>query len=279
MTDDSLHPTDRFSSRVREYVRHRPGYPPELLPLLRARCSLTRDSVVADIGSGTGIFTRLLLENGNPVCAVEPNAEMRQAAERALTGFPNFQSAAAPAEATGLPERSVDLITAAQAAHWFDIPKAKAEFCRIAKREGRLMLVWNTRRTDSTAFLCEYDALLDRCATEHREVIGRETNEDRVREIFAPAVCERHMLENAQQFDCQGLIGRTLSSSYSPHPVIPVTNRWSASCARCLSATSGRAASPSNTTRASIWAVRRSPHRKEAKNRKIDATTVAAPSI
>lgn len=221
MKEDSLHPTNRFSSRAKEYVRHRPGYPPEILRLLRTRCSLARDSVVADVGSGTGIFTRLLLENGNPVFAVEPNVEMRQAAEGALSSFPNFHSVAAPAEATGLPERSIDLITAAQAAHWFDIPKAKAEFCRIGKGEIWLVLVWNTRRTDSTAFLREYETLLDRCATEYREVMAREYSEERVRETFAPAAFERHMLENAQQFDCEELIGRTLSSSYSPQPGHP----------------------------------------------------------
>lgn len=130
---NALEPTGRFSSRVGHYVRWRPGYPPEVLPLLGARCRLRRDSVVADIGSGTGLFTRLLLENGNLVYAVEPNAEMRQAAEGALAGFAGFRSVGAPAEATGLPARSVDLISAAQAAHWFDIPRVKREFRRIAK--------------------------------------------------------------------------------------------------------------------------------------------------
>jgi SAM-dependent methyltransferase len=218
---NALEPTGRFSSRVEDYVRWRPGYPAELLPLLRAHCQLTRDSVAADIGSGTGLFTRLLLENGNLVYAVEPNAEMRRAAERALAGFARFRSVAAPAEATGLPAHSIDLISAAQAAHWFDIPRVKSEFRRIVKPGGRLALIWNSRRADSTAFLRDYEALLERRGTDYREISASQGDEARVREIFAPAGFERHTLDHAQQFDCDGLIGRTLSSSYTPQPGHP----------------------------------------------------------
>ncbi len=218
---NALEPTARFSSRVGHYVRWRPGYPPELLALLGARCRLTRDSVVADIGSGTGLFTGLLLENGNLVYAVEPNAEMRRAAEGARAGFAGFRSVGAPAEATGLPAHSIDVISAAQAAHWFDIPRVKREFRRIAKPGGRLVLVWNKRRTDSTAFLRDYEALLERRGTDYTEISASQGDEDRVREIFAPAGFERHTLDNTQQFDCDGLIGRTLSSSYTPQPGHP----------------------------------------------------------
>src|SRR3954471_5425717 len=112
--------TRRFSSRVGNYVRYRPSYPLAVLDLLKAECSLTERSVIADIASGTGIFTRMLLENGNRVLGVEPNGEMRLAAEEFLRSYSNFTSVAGSAESTSLADHSVDLVTAAQAAHWFD---------------------------------------------------------------------------------------------------------------------------------------------------------------
>src|SRR5271154_1515768 len=126
-------PTARFSSRVEKYVRYRPSYPKEVVALLGKQCGLTAESVIADVASGTGIFTRLLLENGNRVFGVEPNAEMRRAGEEYLAAFPRFTSVAGTAEATTLPDHSVDIVTAAQAAHWFDRAKARREFVRILK--------------------------------------------------------------------------------------------------------------------------------------------------
>src|SRR6266436_8813720 len=112
MTDS----TQRFSDRVENYIRYRPSYPPEVLETLRVECRLSPAATVADIASGSGIFTRLLLENGNRVYGVEPNREMREAAERLLAGFPSFTSVAGTAEATSLADQSVDFATAAQAA-------------------------------------------------------------------------------------------------------------------------------------------------------------------
>src|ERR1700736_1757727 len=105
----------RFSSRVENYVRYRPGYPPTVLELLRSECGLTPGSVIADIASGTGIFTRMLLENGNRVFGVEPNPEMRRAGEDLLAAYPHFTSTARSAEATTLAEHSVDIVTGGQA--------------------------------------------------------------------------------------------------------------------------------------------------------------------
>src|SRR5882757_691421 len=129
-------PTTRFSNKVDNYIRYRPGYPPELLRLLKTECGLIPGSVIADIGSGTGILSRILLENGNTVFGVEPNPEMRAAAERLLADYPAFRSIAATAESTTLPAHSVDLITAAQAAHWFNHEQARREFLRILKPGG-----------------------------------------------------------------------------------------------------------------------------------------------
>src|SRR5216684_6362500 len=113
-------PKERFSTRVENYTRFRPTYPPKVIEVLKDECGLRRDSVIADIASGTGIFTRLLLESGNRVFGIEPNPEMRRAGEEYLASYPNFTSVAGTAENTRLPELSVDLVTSAQAAHWFD---------------------------------------------------------------------------------------------------------------------------------------------------------------
>src|SRR5437879_9326158 len=162
--------TSRFSDRVENYVRYRPGYPPQALETLKAECGLSADYVIADIASGTGIWTRLLLENGNRVFGVEPNAEMRTAGERLLAGFSRFTSIKGTAESTTLPDRSVDLVTAAQAAHWFDRPRARREFLRILKPGGWLVLLWNERRTDSRPFLRDYEQLLLTYGTDYQEV-------------------------------------------------------------------------------------------------------------
>ena len=129
-------PTQRFSSRVANYVRYRPGYPSAVVDLLKKECGLTTGAVIADVASGTGIFTRMLLENGNCVFGVEPNAEMRKAGEQFLSAYPQFTSVEGTAEATGLTDCGVHFVTAAQAAHWFDREKAR----RDPKREliGRL---------------------------------------------------------------------------------------------------------------------------------------------
>ena len=152
--------TQRFSSRVGNYVRYRPGYPAAAIDLLKNECGLTPASVVADIAFGTGIFTRMLLENGNRVYGVEPNSDMRKAGEEFLRSYPKFTSVAGTAEATTLDDHSVDFVTAAQAAHWFDREKARREFIRICRPGGWTVLLWNERRTGSTPFLRAYEQLL-----------------------------------------------------------------------------------------------------------------------
>src|ERR1700676_213635 len=112
--------TSRFSDRVENYVRYRPGYPLEALHVLKSECRLEPGHVIADVASGTGIWARMLLEIGNKVFGIEPNPEMRQAGERLLAAFPKFSSLAGSAEATTLPDKSVDFVMAAQAAHWLD---------------------------------------------------------------------------------------------------------------------------------------------------------------
>ena len=212
--------TNRFSDRVENYVRYRPGYPAETLRVLKDECGLVARDVITDVASGTGIWTRTLLENGNAVFGVEPNADMRQAGERLLAGFERFTSVAATAEATTLPDEVANFVTAAQAAHWFDRERARREFVRILKPRGWLVLLWNERITDSTPFLRDYEQLLLTFGTDYEEVRHERTTAE-VNEFFDPAPFQVRMFPMRQEFDYEGLEGRLLSSSYAPGPEHP----------------------------------------------------------
>ena len=204
----------RFSDRVEDYVKYRPGYPPAVMEALRTQCGLTPSAVIADIGSGPGNFARLLLENGNEVFAVEPNAEMRAAGQQLLESFANYHSQAGKAEETGLADSSVDFVTAAQAFHWFDLPRAREEFRRILSHDGWVVLLWNERLIDTTAFLRDYEALLLKYGSDYKEV--RQENAYRTIADFFDGKQRELRFENSQLFDFDGLRGRLLSSSYAP---------------------------------------------------------------
>jgi SAM-dependent methyltransferase len=212
--------TTRFSDRVQNYVQYRPGYPPEVIKALRTECGLQPSHLIADIASGTGVFTRLLLENGNRVFAVEPNPEMREAGIQLLKEFKNLTSIAGTAESTTLPSASVDFVTAAQAAHWFDRDRARQEFARILTPGGWCVLIWNERRTANTPFARDYEQLLLAYGTDYKEVRHERTTAT-IHEFFAPAPYEERSFKLCQQFDFEGVAGRLLSSSYAPlegHP-------------------------------------------------------------
>ena len=206
---------ERFSNRVENYVKYRPDYPREILDLLAAEANLTQDSVIADIGAGTGISTRLFLENGNRVFGVEPNRAMREAAEKFLQNFPNFRSVNGTAENTNLDDGSVNFVVAAQAFHWFDEAKTRGEFKRILKDKGCVVLIWNERQLDTTAFLKDYESLLIEYGTDYETVrhenITKETLHDFFQTDFRQVV-----FQNRQTVDFDGLKGRMLSSSYIP---------------------------------------------------------------
>ena len=146
---------ERFSSRVADYVRYRPGYPSALLELLRTECGLRPGHVIADIGSGTGFLSELFLKNGNRVYGVEPNKDMRQAGEEYLASYDGFSSIEGSAEATTLDDASVDFITAGQSFHWFAPDAARREFVRILKPGGWMVIAWNDRRMDEAPFTRE----------------------------------------------------------------------------------------------------------------------------
>lgn len=214
----SLNSTQRFSSRVDTYVRFRPSYPKQIIETLEQDCGFTRDSIVADIASGTGIFTKLLLDHGSRVFGVEPNAEMRRAGEEFLAAYPKFSSVTGTAEATTLPSGSVDFVTAAQAGHWFNRQKSRHEFARILKPGGWTVLVWNERKIDSTPFLRDYEGLLLRYGTDYNEVRHEHTI---VGEFFDPLPFQEQTFDMQQVFDYAGVEGRLMSSSYAPGPGHP----------------------------------------------------------
>jgi ubiquinone/menaquinone biosynthesis C-methylase UbiE len=214
-------PTRRFSSRVENYIRYRPRYPQAIIPLLERECGLTPESVIADVGSGTGILSQLFLENGNRVFGVEPNREMRQAGERVLASYPAFVSVDGRAEATTLPDACVDVVTAGQAFHWFDRPTARAEFARIVKPGGWVVLVWNARRKDTTPFARAYERLLLTYSVDYQLVDHEKVTDAMIADFFRPARYELRTFENRQLFDYQGLEGRLMSSSYAPEPGHP----------------------------------------------------------
>ena len=208
--------TRRFSDRVEDYVLSRPGYPAGVIETMERECGLCPSSTVADIGSGTGIFSALLLTRGCRVIGVEPNREMRRAAERALGNRPRFRSVSGTAESTMLEDRSVHLITSAQAFHWFDQSRARREFLRILRPDGWVVLVWNERDTLSTPFLRAYEDLLIRFAIDYSSVDHRWAHRSSLEEFFAPSRVSTCTFPNRQVFDFPGLRGRLLSASYVP---------------------------------------------------------------
>lgn len=213
-------PTQRFSTRVDNYVRYRPTYPPEVIELIRKECGLTSEAVVADVASGTGIFTRLLLENGDRVYGVEPNPDMRRAGEQFLAAYPKFTSIDGTAEATTLPDRSIDFVTAVQAAHWFKLAEARREFIRILKPGGWTFLIWNERDVVSNALLREYEQMLLTYSIDYKEVRHERTSAV-IDTFFAPSPFHSRTFNISQHLDYEGLRGRTFSASYTPPPGHP----------------------------------------------------------
>ncbi|MBN1490803.1 MAG: class I SAM-dependent methyltransferase [Phycisphaerae bacterium] len=188
---------------------------------MQAEMGLTRESVIADAGSGTGFLAELFLDAGNVVFGVEPNREMREAAEALLAGRPNFHSVDGCAEATTLPARGVDFVTAGQAFHWFDPQAVRREFARILRPGGGCVFVWNWRRADATPFITAYEAFLERFCDEYRQLKKLEAIETDLATFFEPAGYEKRTFENVQLFDFDGLKGRLLSTSYAPLPGCP----------------------------------------------------------
>lgn len=203
-------PKTRFSSRVENYVKYRPNYPKEIISFLISEEILTQKTLIADIGSGTGILSKLFLDNGNTVYCVEPNNEMRFAAEEYLREYPGFVSINGSAENTGLNDKTIDMITAGQAFHWFEFEKSKAEFNRILKPSGYLVIIWNSRKKSNDDFSIAYETLVSKYGSDYKEV---RINENMVDDFFN---YQMKTFNNYQDLDFEGFKGRLLSASYMP---------------------------------------------------------------
>jgi SAM-dependent methyltransferase len=216
-----LDSTHRFSNRVDDYVRYRPDYPPALLDWLQREQGVDANWLVADVGAGTGISSKMFLDAGYAVIAVEPNAPMRAAAESWLASHENFRAVDGTADATGLVDASVDLVTVAQAFHWFDEQATRREFARILKPAGLAAIWWNSRRLTGTPFLEGYEALLQTYGTDYVSVAERYADDARMRAWFGAGYRGSASFEHKQRLDFEALRGRLMSSSYVPkedHP-------------------------------------------------------------
>lgn len=217
MTD----PTQRFSSRVQNYIRYRPDYPPAVIEALQAHCGLRPQHVVADVGSGTGKLAELFLQAGNRVVGIEPNRVMREAGERLLADYPRFVSLDGTAEAIPLADDAADFITAGQAYHWFDPPCARPEFRRVLRPDGWVALVWNERLSEGTEFLEDYERLMRIYAIDYENVGHKRIGAEAIRADLGFESMTAAVFPNEQSFDLPGLTGRLLSSSYAPEPGHP----------------------------------------------------------
>ncbi len=218
---NAMDPTQRFSTRVDNYIKYRPHYPREVIDTLVLKCGLTSACLIADIGSGSGALTEAFLRHGNRVFAVEPNREMRKGAERLLGHYSGFCSIEGRAESTSLPEKSVDFLVSGQAFHWFDVARARCEFLRILRPSGWAMIVWNEREYETTPFLIAYDRLLQQYAIDYARAKHKSVYEHSLGDFFGPSGYSEIAFRYQQNMDFEGVKGRMLSSSYTPelgHP-------------------------------------------------------------
>ncbi|HEY5369778.1 MAG TPA: class I SAM-dependent methyltransferase [Hanamia sp.] len=207
--------TTRFSDRVDDYIKFRPHYPSQIIEGLKRKIGFSKEDIVADIGSGTGISSEIFIDNGNKVFAVEPNTEMRQAAEITFSEKPNFISVNGTAENSNLESNSIDLIFCGQAFHWFNKQVSKLEFSRILRANGNIVLAWNVRNEENE-FQKEYEQILISNIAEHKDVTHKNISDQTIADFFEPKVALFDSIINLQEFDLEGLKGRLKSSSYCP---------------------------------------------------------------
>lgn len=206
---------DRFTNKASVYAKFRPSYPRQFIDYLMREVGM-EGKIIADVGAGTGILTRLLADKAQKVIVVEPNQEMLEVLKEHCRMCTNLTAWEGSAEDTGLPEQSVDFITVAQAFHWFDKERTKVEFQRILKQNGRVTLVWNSRSAENN-FIKENDALLQRVCPEFRGFSGGTgTESEQYGDFFANGYCEYRVFDNDRYLTLEEYLGGSLSASYAP---------------------------------------------------------------
>jgi len=206
---------ERFTGKADIYKKYRPSYPKELFDYLYSQVGFNQNNAIADIGSGTGIFSRLLLERGSKVYCVEPNEDMRRTAEKDLSGFENFISVNGNDKNTGLQDKSIDFVTAAQAFHWFDRQAFKSECQRIIKPGGKVVIIYNSKDADNE-IVRKADETINKYCPDTKGHRQRGEPPEYYADLFAGGVCEYKTYRNDEKFNRESFIGRNLSSSYSP---------------------------------------------------------------
>jgi SAM-dependent methyltransferase len=208
--------TQKFTGKAAGYAKYRPSYPDEYIDYLIARNSLTADSLIADIGSGTGILTGQLLEKGLTVLAVEPNGDMRRLAEQNLGQIARFSSVDGAAENTTLEDNCLDLITVAQAFHWFDPDLFQLECRRILKIGARVSLVWNRQDYSCELVKANEEICRDLCPDFVASGNGIESKQELFERFFQNGIFEFRAFKRNIQYSLDSFIGRNLSTSYAP---------------------------------------------------------------
>ena len=204
-----------FSSKVNDYVASRPDYPAALFDALRTTCHLQPGALVVDIGAGTGLLTQGLLAQGYTVTAIEPSDAMRAAANHALAHVPAYSSANGTAENLPLPDASTDLITAAQAFHWFDIQAARIEFLRVLKPRGHVALIWNDRVLTDPLHIA-LDVIFAQYGGAKRGAMLAHEERGQVPAFFGSAAPRELTWPHEHRLNEEGLLSLVFSRSYMP---------------------------------------------------------------
>lgn len=205
-----------FSPKVGDYAASRPDYPAALFEMLATEGGLTAAATVADVGAGTGLLTQGLLRLGCRVVAVEPNADMRRAADRLLSGAANYRSVEGSAEAMPLADGSVDLITAAQAFHWFEVDRARQEFLRVLKPAGQVALIWNDRGMSGDPLNQALEDLCTRFGGARRGALAARDEQSDVPRFFGAVRPREYGWPHAHRLDEKRFLALIFSRSYIP---------------------------------------------------------------
>lgn len=209
-----MNTTQNFSGLANVYTMGRPVYATEFIDMLYSKYGVTEESIIADIGSGTGKLAKQLLDKGSMVYGVEPNADMRSIAIRELQNYAKFEAVNGTASQTTLKDNSIDYVTVAQAFHWFDVTEFKKECKRILRKDGLVFLVWNMRDMSSVVNQASYEIYKEYCPKFKGFSGGIQKDDIRIREFFDNDY-EYVTFKNPLFYDKETFIHRSLSGSYS----------------------------------------------------------------